>query len=383
MKKSIAAFLLIAAVTANSADVFAEDLTEQSIASEDIAQEADTALDFLTILQIPKKENAIKLTLEEATQKALSRSTALKTSNMDLKISAEKLEDEENSIAGGHTFEQLLAYIKQNASYTTSKLSQQVTEEAVKFSLKQVYIEIINKEREIALTKMSLQLDEKELLIARTKQKLGLISEQELQNQELSYQKALASVEQEEIAVQNAYRSLAELIGMDVDENYQLTLEPVYEPLTLSVTLDTYITSKINTDPNIKQQQINLDTATSEAKFTHASVPESATADQEADNSVAKAELTLSDQKSSLRTQLQNCYDSIVQLESSYNNNLTELENLKKQLTISQKQYELEQCTELEVLQAKQSVAQKESEIIGQMYEHMLLLEQFEYSYLL
>lgn len=383
MKKSIAAFLLIAAVTANSADVFAEDLTEQSIASEDIVQEADTALDFLTILQIPKKENAIKLTLEEATQKALSRSTALKTSNMDLKISAEKLEDEENSIAGGHTFEQLLAYIKQNASYTTSKLSQQVTEEAVKFSLKQVYIEIINKEREIALTKMSLQLDEKELLIARTKQKLGLISEQELQNQELSYQKALASVEQEEIAVQNAYRSLAELIGMDVDENYQLTLEPVYEPLTLSVTLDTYITSKINTDPNIKQQQINLDTATSEAKFTHASVPESATADQEADNSVAKAELTLSDQKSSLRTQLQNCYDSIVQLESSYNNNLTELENLKKQLTISQKQYELEQCTELEVLQAKQSVAQKESEIIGQMYEHMLLLEQFEYSYLL
>ena len=370
------AFLLIGAMAANSVTVFAQEATEEYVASED-------TLGFLTVLQIPEKKDAIELTLQEATQKALSRSTALKTSNMDLNISAEKLEDEENSIAGGHTFEQLLNYIKQNASYTTSKLNQQVTEESVKFSLKQVYIEIINKEREIALTKMSLKTAEKELLIARTKQKLGLISEQELKNQELSYQKTLASVEQEEIAVQNAYRSLAELIGMDIDENYQLTLEPVYEPLELKVTLDTYITSKINTDPNIKQQQINVDTATSEAKFTHASVPESATADQEADNSVAKAELTLSDQKSSLRTKLQNCYDNIIQLETSYQNNLTELETLKQQLAIAEKKYQLQQNTELEVLEAKQNVAAKESEIIGQMYEHMLLLEQFEYSYLL
>ncbi len=376
MKKSIIAFLLIGAMAANSVTVFAQEATEEYVASED-------TLGFLTVLQIPEKKDAIELTLQEATQKALSRSTALKTSNMDLNISAEKLEDEENSIAGGHTFEQLLNYIKQNASYTTSKLNQQVTEESVKFSLKQVYIEIINKEREIALTKMSLKTAEKELLIARTKQKLGLISEQELKNQELSYQKTLASVEQEEIAVQNAYRSLAELIGMDIDENYQLTLEPVYEPLELKVTLDTYITSKINTDPNIKQQQINVDTATSEAKFTHASVPESATADQEADNSVAKAELTLSDQKSSLRTKLQNCYDNIIQLETSYQNNLTELETLKQQLAIAEKKYQLQQNTELEVLEAKQNVAAKESEIIGQMYEHMLLLEQFEYSYLL
>ena len=376
MKKSMIAFLLIVAMAANSVTVFAQEATEEYVASED-------TLGFLTVLQIPEKKDAIELTLQEATQKALSRSTALKTSNMDLNISAEKLEDEENSIAGGHTFEQLLNYIKQNASYATSKLNQQVTEESVKFSLKQVYIEIINKEREIALTKMSLKTAEKELLIARTKQKLGLISEQELKNQELSYQKTLASVEQEEIAVQNAYRSLAELIGMDIDENYQLTLEPVYEPLELKVTLDTYITSKINTDPNIKQQQINVDTATSEAKFTHASVPESATADQEADNSVAKAELTLSDQKSSLRTKLQNCYDNIIQLETSYQNNLTELETLKQQLAIAEKKYQLQQNTELEVLEAKQNVAAKESEIIGQMYEHMLLLEQFEYSYLL
>ena len=376
MKKSIIAFLLIGAMAANSVTVFAQEATEEYVASED-------TLGFLTVLQIPEKKDAIELTLQEATQKALSRSTALKTSNMDLNISAEKLEDEENSIAGGHTFEQLLNYIKQNASYTTSKLNQQVTEESVKFSLKQVYIEIINKEREIALTKMSLKTAEKELIIARTKQKLGLISEQELKNQELSYQKTLASVEQVEIAVQNAYRSLAELIGMDIDENYQLTLEPVYEPLELKVTLDTYITSKINTDPNIKQQQINVDTATSEAKFTHASVPESATADQEADNSVAKAELTLSDQKSSLRTKLQNCYDNIIQLETSYQNNLTELETLKQQLAIAEKKYQLQQNTELEVLEAKQNVAAKESEIIGQMYEHMLLLEQFEYSYLL
>ena len=102
---------------------------------------------FLTVLQIPEKENAIVLTLEEATQKALARSTTLKNSNMDLNISEQKLENEQKNIANGHTFQQLLEYIKQNANYTTSLLSRQVAEEGVKFSLKQVYIEIINQER--------------------------------------------------------------------------------------------------------------------------------------------------------------------------------------------------------------------------------------------
>ena len=59
------------------------------------------------------------------------------------------------------------------------------------------------------------------------------------------------------------------------------------------------------------------------------------------------------------------------------------METLKQQLTITQKKYELQQNTELDVLKAEQSVAEKESEIISQIYEHMLLIEQFENSYLL
>ena len=59
------------------------------------------------------------------------------------------------------------------------------------------------------------------------------------------------------------------------------------------------------------------------------------------------------------------------------------METLKQELTIVQKKYELKQNTELDVLKAKQNVAEKESNIISQMYEHMLLMEQFENSYLL
>ncbi len=108
---------------------------------------------------------------------------------MDLNISEQKLEDEENNIASGHTFQQLLQYIKQNADYASSKLSREVTEENVKFSLKQVYIDIINKRKRNCATGKSIQNTEKELLITKTKSKLGLISEQELQSQLLNYQK--------------------------------------------------------------------------------------------------------------------------------------------------------------------------------------------------
>ncbi len=149
--------MLVMAVTINTATVF--------------AQQTHT-LDFITVLETPQKQNAIELTLEEATQKALTRSTTLKNNNMDLNISEQKLEDEENNIASGHTFQQLLQYIKQNADYASSKLSREVTEENVKFSLKQVYIDIINKEREIVLLEKSIQNTEKELLITKTKSKL-------------------------------------------------------------------------------------------------------------------------------------------------------------------------------------------------------------------
>lgn len=368
MNKKCIAITLLFALTINTATVF--------------AQQTNT-LDFITVLEIPQKQNAIELTLEEATQKALTRSTTLKNSNMDLNISEQKLEDEQNYIAGGHTFQQLLQYIKQNAEYTSSKLNREVTEESVKFSLKQVYIDIINKEREIVLLEKSIQNTEKELLIAKTKSKLGLISEQEIQNQLLNYQKALENVQQQQMNVQSAYQSLAKLIGVDIDKNYQITLQPVYEPLEMELSLETYIKSKINTDPNVKQKQISLETVTAEAKFTHSSVPDSATADEEADNSVAKAELSLSDEKANLKTKIENCYDSIIKLETNYQNNLLELETLKQQLTIAQKKYDLQQNTELDVLKAEQSVAEKESEIISQVYEHMLLIEQFENSYLL
>ena len=368
MNKRCIVMMLVMAVTINTATVF--------------AQQTHT-LDFITVLETPQKQNAIELTLEEATQKALTRSTTLKNNNMDLNISEQKLEDEENNIANGHTFQQLLQYIKQNADYASSKLSREVTEENVKFSLKQVYIDIINKEREIVLLEKSIQNTEKELLITKTKSKLGLISEQELQSQLLNYQKALENVQQQQMNVQTAYQSLAKLIDVDVDKNYQLILEPVYEPLEMELSLETYIKSKINTDPNIKQKQINLDTVTAEAKFTHSSVPDTVTADEEADNSVAKAELSLSDEKANLKTKIESCYDSIIKLETNYQNNLLELETLKQQLTITQKKYELQQNTELDVLKAEQSVAEKESEIISQIYEHMLLIEQFENSYLL
>ena len=79
---------------------------------------ANTYIRLYNSAGTPQKQNAIELTLEEATQKALTRSTTLKNNNMDLNISEQKLEDEENNIANGHTFQQLLQYIKQNADYS-------------------------------------------------------------------------------------------------------------------------------------------------------------------------------------------------------------------------------------------------------------------------
>lgn len=372
--KQIVAFIAVITVTTGVQTAYGSEITEE------------TSLAFLSEFTIPQKEDATLLTLEEAIEKAVKNSTALKTANLNLELSEKKTDRAASTFinsVSGESLSNLLNLIKQNASYSNSLISQKIQQESLKYSMKKTYIEILNMERSVVLQKMNAKSSEKELTIARTKAKLGLISEKELSDQELSYQSTQAEIQSKEKALEEAYATLNTLIGNKNGTIYQIALEPQYEELALDIPIESYASSRASTDLNIQKLEREVDVAESQLKVASADLTSGIDSEQEAENNVATAQMNLNDSKRSLVNSITSCYNSILQAETAYNNSLKELENLKKAYEISQNEYKMGLITENEMEKSKQQVAEKESTLIGQIYEHMLLIEQFENTYLL
>lgn len=335
------------------------------------------------VTPVVAEETVLELSLEDATKMALAHSTSLISQTLSTELAQEKMDDISLVEVGDYSKSELLSYLQQAASYANSQLSRQVKEESVKYALKKAYINVINQERENALEKMNLQITNKELQVTRVKAELGLLSEAQWQSQQLAYENSVKQLKDNQAALESAYRSLSVLIGKDENTQYSLSLEPEYEKLELTLTLPGYINNKIATDLNVQQQVRNVSTADSQERLTRVIDTGSAYADQEARNSLITAELTLADTKTQLRNSLLSCYDSILALETNIALNQKELETLKQNLAIAQTKFAQQTGTQLEMDKAEAEVLAKESDITSQIYEHMLLMEQFDKSYLL
>ena len=339
---------------------------------------------FHTTLTVFGEETKVELSLEEATKMALAHSTALISENLSAEISKEKMDDIHSEDIGNYNKSQLLSYLKQAANYANSKLSQQLKEEGVALSLKKAYIQAINLEQEIAVEKNSLNISNKELEVSRVKAERGLISHANWQELKLAYEKSKKQLDAKEADLQSSYRALSILIGKDENTVYHLSLEPKYEKLALSLTLEGYINNKIASGLNVQQQIRNVETAESEKRLTTAIISDdNIYANQEATNSLTTAQLTLADTKTQLRDSLLNCYKNIVSLETAIEMNQKELDKLNQDFAIAQTKLKQQTDIQLSADKAEHAVFSMESTITAQIYEHMLLMEQFDKSYLL
>lgn len=349
-------------------------------------EEQTNAVDFLTVLAIAQREDAEVLTLDEAIEKAVKNSSALKQSNNSLKLSEKKVDRASNTYLASTSdasISNLMNLIEQNASYSNSSISREIEEESLKYSMKQTYVDIINTEREIALEKLMLSNSQKELIVTREKAKLGLLSQKDLADAELAYQTSLTGVQSKQKTLEDAYATFDILIGNNDGTTYQLILEPKYERLELDIPIESYATSKSASDLNVQKLKKEVEVAEQSLKTVNVDYSAGIDSLQEANNSLATAQMNLSDTKEELKNKIISCYNSILQKETEYDDAFAELENLKKTNEINQSKYDMGLITQIELEQTKEQIAQKESSIIQLMYEHMMLVEQLENTYLL
>ncbi|MEA4816673.1 MAG: TolC family protein [Lachnospiraceae bacterium] len=332
------------------------------------------------LLSVPKDESASELTLETAIEKAISKSSAIKKINLSLSSSdsdRQTLVNEYYASTTDNNISTALALLKYDMSYSSTLRSKEVQEEQIAYSMTSTFMEIIKAQRSLEVKKKAIETASKEMAVNKLKEQLGMISQTELSKLTLTYEDNKTDYEDLEKSLSDAFKDLNTLIG-ESEDSYTIAVLPVYEKLTLETALDTYISTKMSTDPDILDSTDSLYIAElNEDLYDGTSGSYSSVT-----TSLSQATLSLSDLKESYTSKLESLYDSIISDEKTYEANLKEYELLKTNLTIAEKKYELGMITKIELENARNSVYSEESSLLSNIYEHMLLLEKFESPYL-
>ena len=214
--------------------------------------------------------------------------------------------------------------------------------------------------------------------LAKAKNGLGLISDDELAEQQQTYNQSVEDYKNKQEALELSYQSLNTLIGENENKRYKFELPLMYEELVIDGTIDTYAKAKAQAAASVVSAEQSLDTA--EQMFNIRGLNEDSTEPYNYDslkNDINEASLSLQDQLESVEDSIRTLYNTIKTQESSINLNISELERLKKLYDTAEKKYEAGTANLIEVEEAKQSVVEKEYEILQEMYSHMLNVEKF------
>ncbi len=222
-------------------------------------------------------------------------------------------------------------------------------------------------------------MQDKELTLAKKKYSLGLISNDDLKDTQLSYDKAKESYKNLQDTLEVSYKTLNTLIGIDENERFSFSLPLEYEKLELPASIDTYISANVDSAASVKTAKLNLQSAKN--SYNIRGLNEDSTEPYNylsLTNSVNEADLSLKDAKDNVESNLRTLYNTIKTQESNIDIAKSELTRLKEDYSKEQTKFAQGTTSQIAVDEAQQKVIEKEYSILSQMYSHMLNVEKFK-----
>lgn len=378
MKKRYVA-VLSAIVTAFSpvASFGADESTvSETTVSEEQNQQTDLTEQFSTFITSQYDEELETLTFDDAVEKALRNNSSLNNLKASMDIAETQLEIQYlEAYSSEDGFSGLISFLNSQSSYQNSELSIVAQEESVKHSMKQSYINIIELQRNIALSELALKNDELNLALSKIKLSNGKISQSEYDNLNLAYNTAKEQLETQKDTLEMEYVSLNILMGTDINKRYNFVMDAVYEPFELDIPVESYINGKVALSNSVRQAEKSYETTKQTSKLTPLNSTEIG-GYQSAQNSLNSAEMSYEDAKDSVYESLYQKYNSIVQEEKDYTAGLDELKLLQDEFERVQVKYLNGNASYYELLTAQYNVAEKENTLLSSVYSHMLLSEE-------
>lgn len=378
-KKFICLLLMTCAVFTNTA--FASEIkatTAQEFEAETKTNTTNLYSEYTQSLSDEENTNP-PITLDEVIEKALKNSTASKKISSNLKLYDKQSEFYGESYSSSFSYNNLSSLLNSQTAYKNAENSKKSTEESVKYSAKEVYSGIVTDERNLKVQAASLKLQDKELTLAKKKYSLGLISNDDLKDTQLSYDKAKESYKNLQDTLEVSYKTLNTLIGIDENERFSFSLPLEYEKLELPASIDTYISANVDSAASVKTAKLNLQSAKN--SYNIRGLNEDSTEPYNylsLTNSVNEADLSLKDAKDNVESNLRTLYNTIKTQESNIDIAKSELTRLKEDYSKEQTKFAQGTTSQIAVDEAQQKVIEKEYSILSQMYSHMLNVEKFK-----
>ena len=378
MKKRYVA-VLSAIVTAFSpvASFGADESTvSETAVSDEQNQQTDLTEQFSTFITSQYDEELETLTFDDAVEKALRNNSSLNNLKASMDLAETQLEIQYlEAYSSEDGFSGLISFLNSQSSYQNSELSIVAQEESVKHSMKQSYINMIELQRNIALSELALKNDELNLALSKIKLSNGKISQSEYDNLNLAYNTAKEQLETQKDTLEMEYVSLNILMGTDINKRYNFVMDAVYEPFELDIPVESYINGKVALSNSVRQAEKSYETTKQTSKLTPLNSSEIGSY-QSAQNSLNSAEMSYEDAKDSVYESLYQKYNSIVQEEKDYTAGLDELKLLQDEFERVQVKYLNGNASYYELLTAQYNVAEKENTLLSSVYSHMLLSEE-------
>lgn len=320
-----------------------------------------------------------ELTVDEATQKAITYSSKLKTLSEDEQINEQSYDDSVFQLRSANEHDQytsLAVKIKELLNgFSNNKVNTEIEKESIKLSVIEFFAEVINAEDSLEQYENQIEVKEKELKVSEVKLKQGKISQTDYDNEKLEYDKLVKQKEDKQTAINSAFYSLNKVLGTDLNKKYNLVLDAEYTPLE-EVDLETYILkAKSNAQSLVeKSQEVEI----AKYKLDRYAVLYSEGSKESMQNNYAQSVRNLNDAKTTLETNIRTLYSNIKKNEADYETALKELEKLEKDYEILEKKYSLGKTTQIEVENALLSINSKKAEIKQLTYEHYTMKMKFE-----
>jgi len=354
-------------------------------------QDAKTVIEGTSELTIGNTEeiNVLpQLTFEEALRRVKKHSPDLKDleATMDmLWDQEEKLEDAGITSVPSYDYKHWVpdawylataGLFKVETGQKQTTIGTQLTELGLEVGLKSMFVNIIANEKGLELAKEAAEMQKTLYLQGYTKYRLGMLSKYNLEQLQITYEKAKNSLEAQEYSLEQLYVKLNDMMGVSVEQRYELVYDVTFVPYEMGLTMDQYINAAMKDDLSIALMELEVETA----KFNRNYVPYS-----DGGTQTAQLKLTHEQKQRALRTAkaekevlIRNTYLQIKDLETDYTSAQADLTKALADYRAAQINYQAGNLTKVAVDGAEMAVKQAELALQGVAYQHDMYVFMFE-----
>ncbi|KEF38836.1 outer membrane protein [Schinkia azotoformans MEV2011] len=325
-------------------------------------------------ISIPKNENSTTLTYNDALQKALAYSYALKNAEKEIDKADESRDDygeffrysepfgTGNSLEDAQIRQIYLGMLSADDKVRKAKRDLETTKEEITYQVKQAYNDVIQKEASKLYNEKALAVEELNFKLAKVQLTQGVISQVQYDQLANKLDGTKKTLEASEKALSQAKIKLNQLMGVSSNNTYALVDIPAFETME-NADVDYQITKTLEKHPtifeleqakNLTQKSLDLYT------YNSGSIGENYETKR---ITVSTLGNQIAQTKDSIAQGVRTTYLNIKSLEDQYAILQTNLSNAEKSLQVTKVQYEVGQTTELDLRQKELQLADLQSKV--------------------